>query len=66
MKTTRIFPVHGLASLILMSKHVQSWQFFEGLRSELVYFVNIKQFGRYGYGYFTEANCKYFNKIFVR
>ena len=31
MKTTRIFPVHGLASLILMSKHAQSRQFFEGV-----------------------------------
>ena len=31
MKTTRIFPVNGLASLILMSKHAQSRQFFEGV-----------------------------------
>ena len=29
MKSTSIFPVHGLASLILMSKHAQSLQFFE-------------------------------------
>ena len=26
MKTTSILPVHGLASLIFMSKHAQSWQ----------------------------------------
>ena len=31
MKTTSIFPVHGLASLILMSKYVQSRQFFVGV-----------------------------------
>ena len=31
MKTTSIFPVNGLASLILMSKHAQSRQFFEGV-----------------------------------
>ena len=31
MKTTSIFPVHGLASLILMSKHAQSREFFEGV-----------------------------------
>ena len=31
MKTTSIFPVHGLASLILMSKYAQSRQFFEGV-----------------------------------
>ena len=30
MKTTSIFTVHGLASLILMSKHAQSRQFFVG------------------------------------
>ena len=28
MKTTSIFPVQGLASLILMSKYAHSWQFF--------------------------------------
>ena len=31
MKTTSIFPAHGTASLILMSKHAQSRQFFEGV-----------------------------------
>ena len=31
MKTTRIFPVHRLASLILMSKHAQSQQFFDNI-----------------------------------
>ena len=31
MKTTSIFPVHGLASLILMSKYAQSRQFFVGV-----------------------------------
>ena len=30
MKTTSIFPVHGLASLILMSKYAQSRQSFVG------------------------------------
>ena len=30
MKTTSIFPVHGLASLILMSKYAQSQQFLRG------------------------------------
>ena len=30
MKTTSIFPVHELASLILMSKYPQSRQFFRG------------------------------------
>ena len=32
MKTTSIFPVHGLTSLILMSKYEQSPQFFRGFR----------------------------------
>ena len=64
MKTTSIIPVHGLASLILMSKY--AWSRYvvlcggfpdnifidQYLRSrsftdELVYFVNIKQFGRH-------------------
>ena len=30
MKTTSIFPVNGLASLILMSKYAQSRQFLRG------------------------------------
>ena len=30
MKTTSIFPIHALASLILMSKYAQSQQFFGG------------------------------------
>ena len=37
MKTTSIFPVHGLEAWIYSTV----------------------------YGYFTEANCKYLNKIFV-
>ena len=36
MKTTSIFPVHGLASLILMSKYAQSREFFEGGFTRLV------------------------------
>ena len=35
MKTTSIFPVRGLASLILMSKYAQSWQFFVGVSTIL-------------------------------
>ena len=31
MKTTSIFPVHRLASLILMSTYAWSWQFFVGV-----------------------------------
>ena len=37
MKTTSIFPVHGLASLILMSKHAQSRHFFEGALATIFY-----------------------------
>ena len=36
MKTTSIFPVRGLASLILMSKYVQSWQFFVGFPDNIL------------------------------
>ena len=36
MKTTSIFPVHGLASLILMSKHAQSRQFFVGVSRQYI------------------------------
>ena len=36
MKTTSIFPVHGLASLILMSKYAQSRQFFEGFPDNIL------------------------------
>ena len=36
MKTTSIFPVHGLASLILMSKYAQSWQFFRGFPDNIL------------------------------
>ena len=36
MKTTSIFPVHGLASLILMSKYTQSRQFFVGFRDNII------------------------------
>ena len=40
MKTTSIFPVHGLASLTLMSKHAQSRQFFVGV-SPTIYFTRL-------------------------
>ena len=36
MKTTSIFPVHGLASLILMSKYAQSRQFVVGFRDNIL------------------------------
>ena len=36
MKTTSIFPVHGLASLILMSKYKQSRQFFGGFSDNIL------------------------------
>ena len=36
MKTTSIFPVHGLASLILMSKYAQSRQFFVGFLDNIL------------------------------
>ena len=36
MKTTSIFPVHGLASLILMSKYAQLWQFFVGFPDNIL------------------------------
>ena len=36
MKTTSIFPVHGLASLILMSKYAQSRQFFRGFPDNIL------------------------------
>ena len=94
MKTTSIFPVHGLPSLILMSKYAQSRQFFvgiswhffykAGLRWKLpayflftdlqfeIWFWNEKTYFNFEawiystvYGYFTEANCKYLNQIFV-
>ena len=34
--TTSIFPVHGLASLILMSKYAQSRQFFVGFPDNIL------------------------------
>ena len=36
MKTTSIFPVRGLASLILMSKYAQSRQFFVGFLDNIL------------------------------
>ena len=39
--TTSIFPVHGLASLILMSKYAQSRQFFVGFPGPV--FTNMDQ-----------------------
>ena len=36
MKTTSIFPVHKLASLILMSKYAQSQQFFRGFPDNIL------------------------------
>ena len=36
MKTTSIFPVHGLASLLLMSKYAHSQQFFRGFPDNIL------------------------------
>ena len=36
MKTISIFPVHGLASLILMSKYAQSRQFLRGFPDNIL------------------------------
>ena len=36
MKTTSIFPVHALASLILMRKYAQSQQFFGGFPDNIL------------------------------
>ena len=35
MKTTSIFPVHGPASLILMSKYARTRQFFEEVSRQI-------------------------------
>ena len=36
MKTTSIFPVHELASLILINKYAQSRQFFRGFPDNIL------------------------------
>ena len=36
MKTITIFRIHGLASLILMSKYAQSWQFLRGFPDNIL------------------------------
>ena len=41
MKTTSIFPVHKLASLILISKYAQSRQFFRGFPDNILVFCRL-------------------------